>query len=286
MVKVVSTALFGPEYEKYARYVPAFIRGALHVFPIREDWRTRFCVDSTVAKSETGALIRRYAREGLCESVIIYGTTTATPPLCWAMMQRLGAAFEPGVEYAFSRDLDAPPMPRDRECCEAFVRSKTAVHTIHDNEQHSGVMGGLCGVWAPEFMRQTGFRRLEDLRDWAGGGVDWGRKGADQQALNGLLSSRPQLTLLEHRYGDRQPGSYPCDAWSTRVPDAGALERRGIKWICRAVESQWSTVVCGADRIGPHLGCAGYDHEAAVEFWDKHGDYRIADALHACEAGR
>jgi hypothetical protein len=278
MIKIVSTALFGDAHTNYAKYVPAFIRGALNIFPIRDNWRIRFCVDSQVASGETGALIRRYAHEGLCESVIMYTSTKASPPLCWGMMWRLAAVFEPNVEYVFSRDLDAPPMPRDRACCDRFIQSKATMHTIHDHEQHMGIMGGLCGVWAPDFLLRTGLRRLEDLRALADttighaatGRLDWSRKGADQAALNTLLVARPQLTLLEHRYKGREPGLYPCEAWSTQTPSV----------LDDSIEKAM------ADSLGAHLGCAGYDIDAAVQFWDEHGDVRITDALHACEADR
>jgi hypothetical protein len=285
MIKLVTVSLFGAAHAEYAKYLPAFMRGHLNVFPLREGWRLRFYVDSEVAKNAAGKLIRRYAQEGLCESVIMYGLTTATPPLCKAMLWRVDPVFDAKVDYVFCRDLDAPPMPRDRACCESFMASRAAVHTIHDNEQHVGVMGGLCGFWAPEFRKRASLAQLGDLyRFGALPEAEWARKGADQVVLNRVLDERPQLTLLEHRYSGwsngpgklpaREPGAYRCEAWSMKTPDLGYW--RG------GPPDQKTTDA--ADRLGAHLGCAGYDHEAAVKFWDDKGDPGVAASARASEA--
>lgn len=278
MKKIVSIALFGERAPDYAQYVRALIRGHLNLFRFEDSWVLRVHVDSSVAKTEIGALIRRYANTGLCESVLMYpNASTTTPPLCRAMLWRLAPVFDADVDYVFSRDLDAPPMPRDRILCDAFISSTIAMGTVHDNVAHSGVMGGLCHFRAAEFRRLTGFKTLEDLYVFGGlTDVEWSRHGADQDVLNRLIHAMPQLTLLEHRYSgwhdgpnknpERGPGIYACESWSTRVPNIGIA------------------APAGADFLGAHLGCAGYNHEAAVKFWDAHGDAKIAAAIASCES--
>jgi hypothetical protein len=284
MIKVVSIALFGEDAPAYSRYLRAFVRGHLNVFPLSEGWRLRVHVDSVAAKSDAGKLIRAYAAEGLCDSVIMYGATTATPPLCWAMLWRMDPVFAPGVDYVFPRDLDSPPMPRDRACCEQFMASKAAVHTIHDAEAHTGVMGGLCGFWSSEFRKLSGFQRLDEVYTWANfSPARWGIKGADQDALNRMLGERQLLTLLEHRFNGwksgpgklpaRQPSMYSCEAFSTRAPDKG-----------HALGGSSQVMTDAADHLGAHLGCAGYDIEAAIKFWDEHGNSGVAESIRQCEA--
>ncbi len=264
-MKVVSIALFGTG-DKYARYLSAAVRAHHNLFPMSDGWGLRVHVDADAGGERTRRLLASYEDAGLLEIDFILGA----PLLTRAMLWRLAPVFDDG------RDLDAPPMPRDRAVCDAFIASGVAMGTVHDSDQHAGVMGGLCHFRAAEFRRLTGLRRLDDLL--AFGNLtdrEWGRHGADQDVLNRLLAAAPGLTLLEHRYGGwhcgpgkkpaREPGQYPCEAWSARLPDVGAA------------------APAGADFLGAHLGAAGYDHEAAVRFWDVRGDQKIAAAIASCE---
>ncbi len=284
-MKVISVALFGERASQYSVFLRAFMRGHLNLFPPADGWKLRVHVDSGVAKIETAALIRRYAHAGLCDSVLMYRDGDS-PPLCKGMLWRLDPIRDPNVEYVFCRDLDAPPMPRDRAACDQFVASAAALHTIHDSDQHVGIMGGLCGVWTSEFHRLTGLHNLDDLFAFAGlTDGEWSRHGADQVVLNRIVVAHPNLTLLEHRYNGwhngpgvkpaREAGSYACEAWSTPVPDEG--------WFTTKNGLKYGFVADEADRLGGHLGCAGYDHEAALSYWNNHGDSEIAYALGACE---
>jgi hypothetical protein len=116
---------------------------------------------------------------------------------------------------------------------------------------------------------------------------EWSRHGTDQVVLNRIVMAHPELTLLEHRYNGwhegpvvklaREPGLYACDSWSTPTPD------EGVHWFTAKEGFKYGFAADEADRLGGHLGCAGYDYKAAVKFWDEHGDPEIAYALRACE---
>jgi hypothetical protein len=232
-------------------------------------------VDAQFGRTEVGKLLAALAACGLIDL-----RSMGEAPLTKAMLWRVAAAFDPDVSYVFCRDLDSPPMPRDRACMEQFIFSEAAVHTIHDAPVHIGIMGGLCGFRARAFRELTGINSLDALYKWAGN-VDWARHGTDQNVLNSLVRARPRLTLLEHRYAgwyngpgvkkEQERGAYGCLAYSTKVPDVGYL------WTTDERASDQ------ADRLGAHLGCAGYDHHAARTFWEKHGDPDIAQLVRECE---
>lgn len=207
------------------------------------------------------------------------------------MAWRLDPVFEAGVDYAFCRDLDAPPMPRDRACIDQFILSQATVHTIHDSDQHVGIMGGLCGFWVPRFREQTGLKSLEDIYIFANlTDIEWDVHGTDQLVLNRICLRPGGPLLLEHRYNGwwNGPGGRPakaaseyvCDAYSARTPDIapfkGVRDADGIEHALQLLKQ--------ANHLGAHLGCAGYDHEDAVKFWDEHGDEEITLTLAKCEA--
>lgn len=278
-MKVVSVALFG-DGDQYGRYLGAFVRAHLNLFPRHEDWRLRVHVDPIVAAGAYGRILLNLEEAKLLEVRCIEPAI-----LCRAMLWRMLPVFEKtqyvfDEEYVFCRDIDALPMPRDRACCDQFIVSKATVHTIHDHQLHVGIMGGLCGFRSQEFRQTTGFRSLDDVYN-AAGQAPWGLKGADQVALNSLLLRPDGPTLLEHRYAGwlkgphlhqgKTAGAYPNDSWSAPVPDG---------WMCNG---SLSPLYAQADLLGDHLGCAGFDYEAATKFWDDHGDPRVTQHVAECE---
>lgn len=276
MKKTVSIAFFG-NGDKYAQYISAFLRAHLNLFPLDEGWTLRIHCDDIVGNGPHGQFLHRLAERGLAE-VRHMGSAILTKAMLW----RMAPIFDDDVDYVFCRDLDACPMPRDRACMEAFIRSGCVVHTILDNQAHTGIMGGLCGFHAPAFRKATGFRTLDDLYAAAARtDAQWAQHGMDQVALNCLLVRLGGPRLLEHRFAGwhagpgifpvRGPGNYACGGLSGLTPDTGVSKFSG-------------ELAARADRLGNHLGCAGYDHAAACAFYDEHGDKAISAMIASCEA--
>jgi hypothetical protein len=275
MKKVISTALFGT---KYSHYLGAFVRGTLNVFPREEDWALHVYVDDVVDDSEYGDFLAALNDKRLIE-VSYMGSAEYTKAMLWRMVP----VFDLTADFVFCRDIDAAPMPRDRACCEQFIASGAVVHTIHDHNAHLGIMGGLCGFDAKKFRKQTGIDSMDMLYLIANqSNEQWAKHGTDQDVLNRLLLAPDAPALLEHRYNGwfngpdafeaRAAGSFPhaCKYTSVPAPDVGV-------W-CNNAE-----LTALADRLGAHLGCAGYDHEAASKFWDEYGDPEIARLIKECE---
>jgi hypothetical protein len=283
MKKVISTALFGT---KYSHYLAAFVRGTLNLFPREEGWEIRIFIDDVVANNQYGEFLYYLEERDLVETQRM-GSAEYTKAMLWRMVP----VFDPNVDYVFCRDIDAAPMPRDRACCEQFIASDAVVHTIHDHNAHLGIMGGLCGFKAPEFRKQTGIDSMDMLYLIANqSNEQWAKHGTDQDVLNRLLLAFDGPELLEHRYNGwfngpdafeaRAVGSFPhaCKYTSVPVPD------KGPEWAMPGgMNHPLSRYMSRADRLGAHLGCAGYDHEAASKFWDEEGDPEIARLIKECE---
>lgn len=272
-MKVYSTALFG---NRYQQYLPTFTLAACNLFPRSEGWQVRIHTDDEFLNTDDGALLLRLFAADLVEMRV-----RDAAPLTKAMLWRVAPVFEPGVSHVFCRDIDALPMPRDRVVCDQFIRSEAAIGTCHDNVAHIGIMGGLCHFNVDKFIAQSGIKTMDELYAFAGS-VPWQKHGVDQDVLNRLISARPSLTLLEHRYAgwkdgmpgktDREAGVYDCQAWSTPTSNLGFCSRRGDY-----------AALLEADRLAPHLGSAGYDIDEARSFWEAHGDPAIARIVHSCE---
>ncbi len=290
MKKVISIALFG-DGDKYAQYLPAFVRAHLNLFPVEDGWRLRVHIDDTVFGNEHGRYLARLFGAGLVD-VARMGSAALTKAMLW----RMAPVFDDGVDFVFCRDLDAPPMPRDRACCVEFIRAadktRCAVHTVHDNLMHEGIMGGLCGFHAPALRAVTGWRSLDDLYAAAQTtDVEWARHGVDQLVLNRLLLRFGGPRMFEHRFAGwhggagkhpaRGIGKYACGGVSAPVPNAGT-NHPGVHNVSNI--SHAAEMIAQSDLLGNHLGCAGYDHVAARKFWDAHGDAGVAAKVAACEA--
>lgn len=276
MKKVISIALFGQRHEGYAAYLPSFVLAHHSIFPADEGWSLRVHVDSIVDDGRHGRFIARLADAGLVD-VARMGPAILTRAMLW----RMAPVFEEGVDYAFPRDLDACPMPRDRKACDQFIFSACVVSTVHDNMAHAGIMGGLCGFHAPKFREAMGLQTLDDLYARAKTtDAEWAQHGTDQNVLNRLICRPGGPILLEHRFNGwtegkpgayrREAGIYECAAYSTPLSDAGTSVFVG-------------EVARQADRLANHLGAAGYDHEAARRFYEEYGDPSIARRVRECE---
>ena len=276
-MNAVSLALFGLG-DKYAQYLRAFVIAHANLFPQHQDgggWHLRVHYSDDV-DARWLDLLDRYACKGLLSTVRM-----EKRPLTAAMLWRLAPCFYPDFRYVFCRDLDALPTPRDRAVCDQFIASGCMVHTVHDNQYHVGMMGGLCGFFAPALREVMGWKNLNDVYQNARD-AQWGMHGVDQNVLNQLVAGNSAVKLLESRFAGwhagpgvhaaRGPGHYPCQAWSTPVPDVGTS----------ALSPELSA---RADRLANHMGAAGYDHEAARKFWMTNGDAEVTRRVFEAEEG-
>lgn len=279
MKKVVAICLFGDEgsVDRYGRYLPAFVRAFVNIFHRDGGWTLKVFASESLRGAKYGKLLQGYQSHGLLEVEFL-----VEDPYTKAMLWRMKPVFDTEVDVVFCRDLDCLPMPRDRACCDVFINAKQCVvHTVHDNPMHVTIMGGLCGFRTTAFRRVTGIGTWEHLCQLGG---NWLVKGADQNVLNAITLQVNGPTLLEHRYAGwsgaqpkvfpaRAAGHYPCQAFSTLVPDQG---------FDLFYNEQ---LTAAADRLANHLGAAGFDHEKAEAFWNEWGAPDFNAAINSAEKG-
>lgn len=230
MKRVVSYALFG-ENTRYAQFLPAVLRAHHALFSKSQGWELRIHLDDNALGTKYGAVLESLAREGLVEL-----RWMRMAPLCRAMMWRLAPLWDDEVEVTFCRDIDALPTPRDRTCMEAFMASPAWVHTIHDNQMHDGIMGGLSGFKRKAKLAASSLEALCSLA----GRVDWAKHGTDQDVLNRFF----QLPLFEHYF--LAPRNQRTVVARAPVPPNGEDPR---------------------DALVAHLGASGFDVERAVQHY-------------------
>lgn len=131
------------------------------------------------------------------------------PSLCGAMLWRMLPIFSGEYEYVACRDVDAMPMPRDRMCVEEFIASGLAMHAIHDNPAHSGLMGGMIAANCYEFMLRILKDKIvaETFDAMISAGSDANAHGKDQNWLNGTVLPLVAGSLMLHTSKDHDPMS-------------------------------------------------------------------------------
>ena len=180
MKKVISFSLFGLPHSRtnwYYTYLPALIRGYISLFP---GWELWFYHDANFYGCYYASVMLKLQGAGLVR--LIY--TQENPVLCKAMLWRLKPIWEPEVEYVLCRDIDHTPTGRERLVVDEFVRSGLILHSINDNESHTGLMGGLIGFKAQEakFYMGLTFEAFREKMGYSDG--QWAQSGTDQVLMN------------------------------------------------------------------------------------------------------
>lgn len=214
-------------FKFYPSFLPTLVRAHHVVFP---DYELRLHHDGCLETCYYGAALKVLARRGLVTLV----NCGHADSLCGPMLWRLLPAWDDEVDYVFSRDVDALPMPRERAAIETFIASEYVAQALYDSPAHGGgLCGGLVGFQA------AGLRRIKPTFESlvlqplmsAGPGIDLDVPGADQDLLNASLLPALGPGLLRQR--DLPRGD-------------------------------------GLDRLAPHLGM-GYSRAPVIEFCQGQG---------------
>lgn len=112
-----------------------------------------------------------------------FGGTPAS--VCEGMLWRMRPIWESDADFVFPRDVDALLIPKDKWCCEQFVKSPHSIMQISDNRSHNiGIMGGMGGFRTKWF--RTKYPTWDSFKQ-TGGWED--AKGSDQHVLNRVVWS-------------------------------------------------------------------------------------------------
>jgi hypothetical protein len=129
------------------------------------------------------------------------------PSLCGAMLWRVLPIYSGKYEIVACRDIDAIPTLRDRKAVDEFIASGLALHVIHDNPQHVGVMGGTITIRSEDFIRLISQRI--DPRYMTS--PAWNRQGADQILLNQKIAPLVKGSMMLHISNPRDSMGLPLE---------------------------------------------------------------------------
>ncbi len=134
-----------------------------------------------------------------------YGITYNVNPeelRCKAMLWRMKAAWEPGVERILCRDADAITTYREAQAVKIWEDSNLNVHAIADNPAHmAGLMGGMIGFKSD--VLKSHFPAWDSMLSNAND--EFGNHGTDQNFLARTLYPYVKSQTYAHYMHGVQP---------------------------------------------------------------------------------
>jgi hypothetical protein len=211
MRAAVSYALFGwnkvtPQncfaWETYLRGFFINVRVNRVLYP---EWTTALHIDESSYNSPYKPII-----DWLLDNTDTQLTVCANDqPLCLAMLWRLKAVFQyvhPEWKYerVICRDTDSVGTYREAQAVQQWITENKAVHCITDSVSHNiPLMGGMIGMMAGPVnerlkLSTNGLEHTWDRLVQLGKGIDFHKKGADQDFLMRELWPKVQDSVTEH----------------------------------------------------------------------------------------
>lgn len=263
-MNAISYSLFGYnqqhencyDFRAYLRGLHLNIRVAQLLYP---GWEVCVMADESVLHSPYNQLLSTLNNDGKIKL-----NTVSHAELCTMMLYRLCPLFynklngTPYYDRVLCRDTDSLLSYRERQAVEYWQRSPKMAHAITDSVSHSvTLMGGMIGFCSGPFRDRTGANNLGQLLLPAAGGIDFTRKGADQDFLNRYVLPKVADSITEHFVlghpqtfrGDCHNFIHDIDLKEIGVPDE-LKETNGY---------------------GFHVGASGFQTDAVVKFLEKYG---------------
>lgn len=242
------------DFRSYLRGLHLNIRVAELLYP---GWRVCVMTDEPTAyNSPYGKYLTQL---GTDQKIDLYIGTQQ--PLCLAMLSRLLPIYinnqqrECNYERVICRDTDSLLSYRERQAVAYWERGTKTAHAITDSISHTiDLMGGMIGFVCGAFRDRVGPRSWEEFLGMATGcGIDYHRKGADQDFLNRYILPRVHDSITEH-YILGHPQSFRGDCFNY-IQDIDV----GPEWLRET------------NGYAFHIGAAGFQVDAVVKMLLEHG---------------
>lgn len=123
--------------------------------------------------------------------------------MCLKMLWRLMPAFFPANDqwaytHVLCRDIDSIGTYRERQAVDQWIREDKTIHCITDSVSHNiPMMGGMIGVRPDYFSMRLGVSSWQQLMN-LNPGIDFNRKGSDQDFLNRIVYPKCADSATEH----------------------------------------------------------------------------------------
>lgn len=262
MANAISYSLFGYnqqhegcyEFRSYLRGLHLNIRIAELLYP---GWTVVVMVDNESYHSQYQDYLFKINHRSNVEIAKCHNDT-----LCKMMLWRLSPLFwihnaDNKYDRIICRDTDSLLSYRERQAVEYWERGPKMAHAITDSVSHTiPLMGGMCGFMSGPFRDRMSVKSFDELLSLSQG-IDFNRKGADQDFLNRYVLPKVADSITEHFVlghpqtfrGDCHNFIHDIDLKEIGVPDE-LKETNGY---------------------GFHIGASGFQTDAVVKFLEKHG---------------
>jgi hypothetical protein len=262
MADAIAYSLFGYnqqyencyEFRSYIRGLHINIRVAQLLYP---DWIIHLGVDESSYRSPYQGYLWKLNQDFRIDLQVL-----PQDQLCKMMLWRLLPIFKivgknNKYERVLCRDADSLLSYRERQAVAYWERGSKMAHAITDSVSHNiTLMGGMCSFMSGPFRNRMGVQSFDELLSLAQG-IDFSRKGADQDFLNRYVLPKVADSITEHFVlghpqtfrGDCHNFIHDIDLKEIGVPDE-LKETNGY---------------------GFHIGAAGMQVDAVVKFLQQHG---------------
>lgn len=210
MKGAISYSLFGYDKERqhncfdfnsYLRGMHICLRFNRILFP---GWQMVVNIDEASYNSPYKPIFEWHANKGY----IKFNICPDNEKLCKAMLWRLKTVFDmtgPGWTYThvICRDLDSIATYREAQAVKQWIDEDKAMHCITDSVSHTiPMLGGMVG-FRPGYVNDVMKITDDPGKAWfhlmdMSGGIDFSRKGSDQDFLNSVMYPKLCQHATEH----------------------------------------------------------------------------------------
>lgn len=253
MPKLICYALFdngNKELFEKRSYIRGFYWNARMNNLLYPDWRTHLEVDEATFNSNP-SLFEWLVRNNNLSLVI----NKVTPPLCEGMLWRMKPVFTMDVTHVLCRDADAVTTYREALMVQEWLESYQAIHAIHDNPAHDGLMGGMIGIVTSRFKAVYNVTTWEEMIK----GLKLDQHGSDQHFLNREILPRFRNEIFWHKPGHKLYAGLPqvnkkyweSDLTCRHIGSPGVVEMELRRFFIRHDEYNWKFQEI--EKAHPHL---------------------------------
>lgn len=254
----------------YERFLPAWIRAHHNLF---RGWKLVIYHDESIYRNLYGSALAALHARGLVE--LRYGGEDCIHAEDWNII-RYKPAWDLGVEYIASRDIDSLPTPKDRRVVQDFIDAQAtrplAIQAVHDHEQHNTpMMIGMVTCRPDVFMKYAGVGSWDAMAKYGSTFEDWVAKDGRAQDICGRMLW-PKLAHV---------------AMDVRLK--GGTENSPASVIRTDIKANLPADVVPAirdsgDIFMDYLGAPGFDYASALEWYQANGDPEVEEKISAAEA--
>lgn len=204
-MKCISYSLFGYKQKptqnsfEFVTYLRGFYTGVRVNRVIYPNWEIVLNIDGNSYNSPYRSVFDWLQNKGL----ININICPDGEALCKAMLWRLKPVFAMQdnkwkYTHVLCRDTDSAPTYRERQMVEEWIAEDKTIHCITDSVSHNiEMMGGMIGIRGAHISSKMGVHSWDQLIK-LNPGIDFNRKGSDQDFLNKVIYSKCYDSSTEH----------------------------------------------------------------------------------------